>query len=198
MGDAMRVDSDVSAMQPDSSIGLESEHQSAPGLQLEERPRLQRFDWLAQRIGWSVFGLLLVGALCGFFGSGPVSNRTLAMDGGSVSYSRFARIGTATSLNVQFVPAVTPGGPGPAPGGATRSFWIDQEYLRGMEIRTVTPAPERQELLQDRVIFTFRVSDPGPAATVMIRMEPLECGPVRARIGIDDHPGLELVQYVYP
>ena len=47
--------------------------------------------WIAQRIGWFLVGLLIIAALLGFFGSGPVSRASVQGNGLRIEYERFAR-----------------------------------------------------------------------------------------------------------
>ena len=103
------------------------------GLEVHEDMRLVRRSWVVQRIGWGVMAALLLAALLGLFGTGPLSRATATAPGGAVTldYDRFGRyLGPATLL-IRVGPGAAPGGvrsigsreadpEGPADPGAVR------------------------------------------------------------------------------
>ena len=62
------------------------------GLQLEEDASFRRRAWAVQRAGWALMALLLLGAILGLLGSGPLSTATADVPGlMRIEYQRFAQ-----------------------------------------------------------------------------------------------------------
>ncbi len=74
-----------------------------PALQLPEDMRFQRAEWRVQRIGRLLMLAIVIAALAGVFGDGPLATRFHASGDGvlQVEYDRFVRVGASARLLVK-------------------------------------------------------------------------------------------------
>ena len=105
-----------------------------------------RRTWKAQRAGWVVLALVILGAVSGLFGAGPASRATVEGAGFAVEYERFARRLAPTELRIRL---------GAAPGGGDARVAIANRFLDEVEMRRVTPPPLRAERGPDRTVYVF-------------------------------------------
>lgn len=63
------------------------------GLQLSEPRVLQEYYWIAQRVAWAIFAIVILLALLGLTGAGGLFARAqiLLADGGGIDYPRISR-----------------------------------------------------------------------------------------------------------
>ena len=161
-------------------------------LKIGQDLEFQRRDWVVQRVGWVVMALMIVAALAGLLGPGPLSK---ASAGGAdaplrLEYNRFVRYLAPTALRVQLVP-------GQAENGQAR-VWIDRSYLDAVRIQSITPEPEKVESEPDRMIFTFSVAASERPVVAAFHFEPEQIGPLDARAGLDEQETVSFSQFVYP
>jgi hypothetical protein len=136
--------------------------------------------------------LVLVAALAGVFGSGPLSKGTAGKEGGPIwaEYHRFERQQGPSDLKVFL-------GPGAAAGGEGR-VWIGREYLESLDLEAVTPAPVRVEAGADRFTYVFPVTDPQQGTAVTFRFRPGAMGRREGRVGLHGGQELKFSRFVYP
>lgn len=144
-----------------------------------------------QRFGWAVFALIVVAALAGLIGPGPLSWASARAPSGlvEVEYSRFVRhIGdSGVELRVQ---------PDPAQPDTAR-VWISSEYLSGVNLQQVTPQPDTWTIVDDGVVLAFPTGGPVPVH-VRIHLRPDEIGLLRGAAGVPGQEPVEFWQFVYP
>jgi hypothetical protein len=168
---------------------------SNPGggdLEIDEDLDRQRVEWRIQRAGWVAIAAVLLAALVGLFGSGPVS-RTFAVDPNSplwLEYERFGRQGGPTTLRLHL-------GPGSAAGGRAR-VWIDGAYLADVRIERITPRPEREESAPGRTYFTFATTASDRPTVVTFHLQPERFGALPGQVGLDDGAPLRFRQWIHP
>jgi hypothetical protein len=138
--------------------------------------------------------LVVLGALLGLMGSGPLSRRSVTSPDGTVrvEYERFLRRGATTRLRIHA---------GPNRRDAPEvAVWIARSYLEDVTIQGMQPPPAGVQASHDRVTWRFQVSsqDPGAPPTVTIHLIPAAVGRLGAAIGLEARPGLEFSQWVYP
>lgn len=160
-------------------------------LDIDQDLRFQRREWRFERAAWAAMFLLVVAALLGLLGAGPLSDRTVSSDDGrlAVEHERFLNLHTDTTLTVRVAGDLTSDG--------TFRLAVDNDYLAGVEVTGITPEPERQEAADDRTAFVFRVADPGRPARVTIRLQPIRPGSARAEVAVGGSAAT-FPQTVYP
>jgi hypothetical protein len=162
-----------------------------PGFDLAQDPEFQRRTWAAQRVGRVAMALVVLAALLGLVGSGPLSETT-AGDGErlTVEYDRFVRRLGENRLTFKVAPG--------AAGGPEVRLWIDAPYARRMEIEAVTPEPERMEAARDRLTLVFSLARPGAGLEAVVDLRPQAIGRVRGAVGLAGGPAARIAQFVYP
>lgn len=168
---------------PDLELGGEGWHLQRPG----HRERLS----VAQRIGWSVLALIVVGALAGLFGPGLLTTVTQTAPSGLVQfeYPRFTRYIADTYLHLRVRP--DPAQPGKA------QVWISSEYLSGVQVQQVQPTPSSWTGVDGGVVLAFPVKGLEPI-TVQMLVRPDEVGLLPGALGAPGREPIEFWQFVYP
>lgn len=70
---------------------MQENPRSIQDLEAPQRLRHQRYEWIAERIGWGVMGLTVLAALAGALGQGPLSSTTETSASGKLS-AEFDRV----------------------------------------------------------------------------------------------------------
>jgi len=165
---------------------------TAGELEIDEDLSFQRRSWAIQRMGWGVMGLILLLALLGLLGPGPLSSRR-AGDPGSpleVKYNRFIRFQSDTEMKIQLHPS--------AESDGAVHLWLDREFLEQVQIKQVTPPPDRVEPGTDRLVYFYKkIESNGPTA-ITLYFEPQGIGRLKGRIGLGKDPAVTFSQFVYP
>lgn len=148
---------------------------------------LQRREWAVQRAGWVV-----IAAMLGLLGDGPLSRTRIASDDGSLrlEFDRFARVGATTLLRLHFHPAVDPEG--------RYRIWLDGEYQEATRVREVSPPPERAEDDRGRVVYVFRSFEPERWTEVTFYVHPRRPGLRPGRVGLVGGASVDFRQFIYP
>jgi hypothetical protein len=151
-----------------------------------EKTRFVRRNWVFERAGWVVLGVVLIGAALGVFGDGWLSRGHLVDEALTVHYARFGRAHSPNDLVVEWQ--------SPEQQGV---LWISRSYLDGFSIEEIRPEPESASIGADRVAYTFRVQD-ATSARVRFTLRPERVGVVRGRLGSDGGADVEIRQLVFP
>jgi hypothetical protein len=146
--------------------------------------------WRVQRAGWVVMLLIVLGAVLGLFGHGPLAEGQARTGGFIMDYDRFARHGATSSLQAEASPQTL--------RGDTLKLWLTRDYLDGVEIESVIPEPERVETRGDVVLFTFMTAERSQSTRVTFNMRPDEYWSQPARAGIDGGASVSFRQFIYP
>lgn len=167
---------------------------AAREIDLDDDMAYQRRAWFAQRVAWTILGLIVVGALLGLFGSGPLGRSTASAGILSIEHDRFARYEDATTLTIRVDGRAT------APDGLVR-LSVNRAFLERARIESIVPAPERVEARDDGVAFGFRTGGAGPVA-VDFTLRPGRPGRaeglVRLESGGGARPAVSFRQLVLP
>ncbi|MBX6316750.1 MAG: hypothetical protein IRY99_28130 [Isosphaeraceae bacterium] len=140
-------------------------------------------------MGWYAMLALLLAALLGLFGSGPLSHGTAGEPGSPIrlEYERFGRQERETTLRIHLQP------------GADRvRVWIDRTYLEAIEIKAISPPPERAEAGPHRVGYLFAIADATRPAVITFWVKPQRFGVLSGEVGLDDGTMLRFHQWIYP
>jgi hypothetical protein len=140
-------------------------------------------------------GLLVAAAAAGLLGPGPLSHATASIPGVLDSdYQRFTRYEDLETLTVRVAPTMTTSG--------VVALSLNRDYLDHAQLTTVTPQPERVETAQARVIYVFRMAEPGQPLDVTFSLKPRRIGRVEARLAVETPggrgPELTIRQFAFP
>lgn len=141
---------------------------------------------VVQRIGRIVFGLVLVAALLGVFGTGPLAHATASAPGGAfrVDYDRFLRSTQSSALQVS--PSSTGSGGG--------DIELASSYVDDVEVSDVSPQPDSETARGDRLVLSYQSRMP---TQVQIGVFPRTMGVHRAQIWVRGK-AVSFRQVVYP
>lgn len=161
-------------------------------LQLEQDLRFQRRQWIAQRIGWGILWALMAAALAGLLGRGPLSKRTAVDPSGTIAveYDRFQRERAKSELHLTISPAAVRDG--------RVQIWIDDAYLRRVQIDTISPPPVAVRMEGTRQVYAFAVEPSATPVRISLHYEHQSVGSLDGRVGIAGGPEVSLSQFVYP
>jgi hypothetical protein len=162
---------------------------SSKELEVHENITFQRRDWLAQRIGWGVICLILLAALAGLTGSGPLSSVTRTEGPFTLEYERFVRHGARTALTLHVEPQAIA-------EGRVR-IAVDRHFLVANDLQRLVPEPNATRGRDDAVEFIYDVA-PGDGLQVRWTMEPDQLGRHSALVRLNDGPVLQIEQFTYP
>jgi hypothetical protein len=162
------------------------------GLDINEDMSFQHKEWTVERIGWVFLLILILAALAGVLGVGPVSTTS---QGGQdapfwVEYERFGRFKSPTTLTIHPNPQAVENG--------EFVFWVEDDYLKKFQIEYILPEPDSVEIGQDRYFYHFMVSPPGVADEITFYMQTQTIGTVDGNLGVGESLVYELTHFIYP
>ncbi|HEV2087673.1 MAG TPA: hypothetical protein VGR21_05125 [Cryptosporangiaceae bacterium] len=164
---------------------------NSSGLQLEENLAFERREALVERVAWPVIAAVLVAAVAGVFGAGPVSRTTTENRDGTVSvtYQRFARQVADTQLQVRVAPGAVREG--------TVTVFISAGWIANVDLRQVIPSPDKATRTDDGVYYEFSGRPQAPVV-VSFGYRPNGAGLQSATVHAGNTGGAELWQLIYP
>jgi hypothetical protein len=148
--------------------------------------RMSRF----QRIALWFFPLLLAGALAGLAGGGPLS-RTMVQDAAGVLRLRFDRFARSTAPQTLELKICS------EEAGHAFELSMDAEFLRRVQIESITPQPIEQSGFADGIRLSINVNPPGHCALILIRYRPIAAGWLHGRLRVEQS-NVSFDQFVYP
>jgi hypothetical protein len=161
-------------------------------LEITQDLEFQRRDWRAQRIGWGIMLLLIVAAIAGVFGHGPVAkHRVRTLDGRlEVQYDRIIRHASEIPLRLRILPAPV--------RDTLVEVWISNAFIRGLIIERIEPEPLEEHVAEDGLLYRFRVADPSRPSDIVFHVEPDQLWRRRGAIGLVAGDTVRFTQYVLP
>jgi hypothetical protein len=157
-----------------------------------ENPRFNRVMWRVERITWGLMALIILAALLGLLGAGPLSHATAGKPGAPVwvEYDRFAHAQTPTRLRVHLA--------APSARADTVDLWVSRSLQDELEIQSVTPKPERVEATGDGMVFVFKFRPGAGEFLATLDATPLGPGRLEGELGLTGGPRVALRQLIYP
>ena len=165
---------------------------TSPSLELEQDIDAQRREWRFERAGWLLIVVLVVAALTGAFGDGPLARHVARspVNGATVEYDRVVRSGTASTLTLML---------GASDATDTiADFAFDRRYLASMGVDRITPAPIESRASNEWVVYRIRRATAGQPAQVDIVVSPQGIGRRRLVIETFGFGTIELRQFILP
>ena len=161
-------------------------------LELDQNEAFHRREWAVQRVGWVVWGGVILAAMAGLLGSGPLSHRVAESADGAirVAYDRFVHHHNPTVVEVHLRPK--------ADAGTELAIKVSQEFLNGVRIHGIQPEAGRREVHSDGTVFVFARDDRAESATILLHVEYERFGSVPGRIEFLGHGGVDFSSFVYP
>lgn len=165
--------------------------QPAPTLQNVETPAALAFlrrEWIVERLGWVAMAAVVLAALAGILGDGPLARaRMHTADGiAELRYSRFSRARAPDTLQVSFGRD-----PGPLRLSLSRHYVTD-----AVKVEQITPPPASVQLSASEVTYEFH--NVGSYGAITVDIEPRHAGRIHAELRVRDGAPLAFTQLVYP
>jgi hypothetical protein len=150
----------------------------------------QQREWRVQRAAWVVVLLVLIAALAGLFGGGPLSQGKVVSGSLALAYPRFARERAPAALEIEVGADTAVAGEIP--------LWLNRAFLDKVDVERIVPEPAAMEAESDRVIYRFAVANPRQPATITFDIQPHEPGRTMGRVGLVDGAEVAFDQVIYP
>jgi hypothetical protein len=160
-------------------------------LQVDQDLEHERREWRIERIAWVVFALILLAALAGAFGDGPLARGQAGVVDTAlwVDFERLERARDQSHLEIYMRLE--------AEDGLAR-LSLNRAYVEAINIRSIRPQPQSEVLAGDRVIYIFEVEATDQPLQVTIDYEAATIGSVDAHLALEGGPSLTFSQFIYP
>jgi hypothetical protein len=161
-------------------------------LEIDQDFQFQQREWAVEFVGWVVIGLILLAALLGLLGPGPLSNQIAGERGSSLwaEYQRFAHYQSPTTLKLH----VKPGND----SVQQVRLWLSHDFIDKIEFKHIEPQPERVESWPNQVVYTFHLPEPDQLAPITFYFEPNDFGPTPISLGLEAGAELQFSQFYFP
>lgn len=155
------------------------------------REHFQAIDWTIQRCCWCAAALILVAALLGLFGQGPLVHRRVSAPDNSltVDYHAVERYGSPTEMTFRVHSS--------APGSEPLQLRISKRFCDETSLENIVPLPLQSTIEGADVVYSFAVRDID-TAEIVLRYKHEEPGALAFEVGIPGHASIALQQYVLP
>ena len=162
------------------------------GPEIEQDEAFQRREWRAQRIGRFVLLGIIILALAGAFGSGPLSSATVRTADRRLEadYHRIARHRSPAPLRVRVLPA--------AARDSIIDVWISQSYVHGLTVHSISPNPVVVAGGDDRLIYRFRLVGASRGMEIIFQADADDLWMRRGAIGLVGGDSIRFRQFVFP
>ncbi len=154
----------------------------------EDMPMQQRV-WRFERIGWYVLVAIVLLALAGLFGNGPLSDAEVVSQDGRVrvEYQRLSRSGTTDSLfiTVQGIP------------GQPVELQLEGSLLRDASIETLQPEPQRSMSHGQAMLFQLGTKHDG-VATLYLTLRSEHVGTLKGSVRAGTESAVHFSTFLYP
>lgn len=153
--------------------------------------RHHAIDWTLQRFFWLCIVAVLLAALLGYLGRGPLVKRLAVADDDSLSveYYRVERYQSPTQLRIRV--AKLPGGEQPL------RLLLDKRFCDLASADSIAPPPRDFAQRGDKVVYEFDVDD-ADELEIVYRYQHEEPGELSYEVSVDGHSAARVSQYVLP
>lgn len=152
----------------------------------------QEKTWIIQRVGWGGMALIVIAALTGVFGNGPLARTEITDDQQTLrlSYDRIGRYEGELFLQLVLTAETTKTG--------RVTVTIDRTYWTSHAVEQIIPEPLTTSIGSDGFLYTFEVDTPSMPAMIAFRLRPKYLGALDGRIRVNDAGTLQLHQFIFP
>jgi len=147
----------------------------------------QRREWVTQRIFWALIALILIAAMVGVFGRGPLAHRTTANTSLEVEYDWLTRVHSRSAWTL------TPRTP---PVDGRYRVALDANWAQHFQIQDINPQPESARLVSGRWEYEFAAA--GSDVAIVFHVEPRKIGRLEGSIQLNEEPPLPMSHFVFP
>ena len=158
----------------------------------DRHQRLHRREWIAERWGMALVALVVVAALLGLLGPGPLSYRMETSSDGQLSIEHYAlqRYEAPAELVVRFRP--------PPLGTKLIRLGLSRTFTDRITVEGMTPEPESTEIDDDRLVYSFRAGNLSGEQRILFRYKNNEFGSVSYAVDLVDVARADVTHFVLP
>jgi hypothetical protein len=161
-------------------------------LEINQDLHVQQTTWTLQRIGWGGMVLIVLAALSGVFGSGPLATTEATDDQQTVKllYDRFGRYESESVVQLVLNAETTK--------THRVTVEIDRTYWTSHAVEHITPEPLISSIGMDGFLYTFETDAPSTPTVIVFRLRPKYLGALDGRIRVNDAGPLQFHQFMFP
>ena len=161
-------------------------------LDLPQDEPFQKREWKIQRVGWALWGLVLVAALAGLLGTGPLSHAEVSAPDGSVivKYDRFLHYHQPSVLEVLV--------PSRGQDDSPLRLKVSRTFLDRVQIVRIEPEPDEQQVADDGIVYTFAKEGTPELSKLLFHFEFEQFGSSNGLVELMNGGSADLQQFVYP
>jgi hypothetical protein len=180
------------ATQTSASHAISHPSTASPGLDLDFDQELSRWGCRAARVAWMGWGAIIVAALFGLLGDGPLSGARAKSsdDAVAVTYKRFVHYHHPEEVTFNLQPHNGTSN--------TISLTLNAGFLDSVQIDRIDPIPIRSRIGSDEVTFVFERSSTEAPTQIVFHLQYNSYGKVQGSAKVDDDDPVRFVQTVYP
>ncbi|HJQ78735.1 MAG TPA: hypothetical protein VJ828_02210 [Lacipirellulaceae bacterium] len=161
-------------------------------LDVQHDDSFQKSEWRIQRVGWAVWIAIVIAALAGLLGTGPLSHAdsTASDESLSVQYDRFLHYHKPAVLEVLVNSRARDDQP--------LRLKVSQSFLDSIQILRIEPEPVEQSLSADGVVYTFPQDGASQLRKILVHFEFEDFGMCKGRVELIGGGSVSFQQFVYP
>lgn len=161
-------------------------------LQLEDDMQYHRRAWQIQSIARVAAAVILLAALIGLWGQGPLSKATEGEAGDPLrlEYDRFGQFRTNTTLKLKVDDA--------ARTDDKLQVWLSRDYMERYQVQEISPEPDRVAVDNGHLVYTLSVAEPSDTYDIVFQLVPTRFGLARGDAGTSEGKLLSFTQLIYP
>lgn len=161
-------------------------------LEINQDLKFERRSWRVERIAWVLASLILLAALLGFLGPGPLGKANAASADKSISlrYYRMERYSAPVELRLEV--------DGKLAKDSELRVWLDRQFVQALEIKHIDPEPQSVEVSGERFVYVFKTTEAPHTIKVFFHVEPNKFGKTPARLGVVNGPEMQFTQLYLP
>jgi hypothetical protein len=160
-------------------------------LDLEQDLPFHRREWRVQRVAWILWGALVLAALAGLVGPGPLSEQTAASSDSRllVEYDRFVHHHHPVTLQATMRPDED---------DDSLRLHLSRALLDDIRIERIEPQPESEELDSRGITYVFRCQPGEPTVKAVFHLEFEAMGNSAGEVQLSGSRPVLVKSFVYP
>lgn len=161
-----------------------------PDLDLELDDAFHRRESRVQRVGWTVLAVIILAALLGLTGSGPLAKRRVSASGLDVHWERIARAEARTEIRIETQAALV--------RDDTLVVRIARPAFDDFQAEEIRPQPERVSVGEAFIEYRFGVPAGARQTTILLVLRPERMGEHELNIAVAGAPAAVIRQFALP
>lgn len=162
-------------------------------IELQQDETFQRLEWKVQRVGWSLWLVIIIAALAGLLGgSGPLSQVSMLAGDGSltIQHQRFVHHNQLTKIRLQVMQDLS--------DQKEVRIEISGGLLAATHLQSIQPAPDQTFVSDHGTVLVFPLDQTRRCPEIILHLEFEEIGRSGGNIGLQSHSPVNVQTLVYP